>query len=244
MEYLVGIDDTDNKETRGTGFRARELAQFLTEKHIATVKGITRHQLFVHKDIPFTSHNSSACLQVECEQLTELTEFCRNYLLETAAIGSDVGLCIAQYNSIPDEVVNWGKRAKYEILYMNKAIELAHKYGIYREGLTGEKIGIIGALAGVGLRKSGNDGRFILLQNTDLRSLGGIVNLSELIRDTDIDSAQSIDNQEICFGYISLGDWVRPALINHKITLIVEPTNHTNYEWQIAGKDLIRQLTN
>ena len=44
---LIGIDDTDNLESRGTGYRARMLARHLGEAQLGTVTGITRHQLLV-----------------------------------------------------------------------------------------------------------------------------------------------------------------------------------------------------
>ena len=67
MYYYIGIDDTDNLESRGTGHRARQLGTGLQNAGIARLISITRHQLLVHKDIPYTSHNSSACLLIECE---------------------------------------------------------------------------------------------------------------------------------------------------------------------------------
>ena len=63
IDLLIGIDDTDNLDTRGTGYRARTLAQGLVDAGLAAVHGITRHQLLVDPRIPYTSHNSSACLQ-------------------------------------------------------------------------------------------------------------------------------------------------------------------------------------
>ena len=35
MRYLIGIDDTDNLESRGTGFRARQLSARLDEAGLA-----------------------------------------------------------------------------------------------------------------------------------------------------------------------------------------------------------------
>lgn len=65
MKLLIGIDDTDNLESRGTGYRVRQLANWLSEKNLVVPLGITRHQLLVDPRIPYTSHNSSACLVVE-----------------------------------------------------------------------------------------------------------------------------------------------------------------------------------
>ena len=60
-------------------------------------------------------------------------------------------------------IVEWGRRAKVEVLSMDEAYEIAAGAGIHLEGLTGEKTGVIGALAAVGLRRSGQDGRFLEL---------------------------------------------------------------------------------
>ena len=64
MNYLIGIDDTDNKESRGTGFNSRQLVAAIEVENLGHVVGITRHQLFVHPEIPYTFQNSSACLDV------------------------------------------------------------------------------------------------------------------------------------------------------------------------------------
>jgi hypothetical protein len=60
MKLLIGIDDTDNLESRGTGYCVRQLANWLSEKNLVVPLGITRHQLLVDPRIPYTSHNSSA----------------------------------------------------------------------------------------------------------------------------------------------------------------------------------------
>jgi hypothetical protein len=56
----IGLDDTDNKTSRGTGRLARAIAESLAERY--AVRGITRHQLLVDPRVPYTSHNSSATL--------------------------------------------------------------------------------------------------------------------------------------------------------------------------------------
>ena len=61
----IGIDDTDNLTSRGTGSRARELIELLEEKKLAKGLAVTRHQLLVDDRVPYTSHNSSACLVVK-----------------------------------------------------------------------------------------------------------------------------------------------------------------------------------
>ena len=91
--YLIGIDDTDNLESRGTGFRARTLGGRLTEAGIGELKGVSRHQLYVHDSIAYTSHNSSLCLDFDVNVGREqgLVPFCREFLSTESAPGSDAG---------------------------------------------------------------------------------------------------------------------------------------------------------
>ena len=94
--WLIGIDDTDNLDSRGTGHRARCLLRALADAALATPLGVTRHQLLVDDRIPYTSHNSSACLQVRADAASAaVLAFCRAFLRDTAAPGADVGLCVA-----------------------------------------------------------------------------------------------------------------------------------------------------
>jgi hypothetical protein len=129
MHYLIGIDDTDNLETRGTGHRVRQLADWLAENKLAVPKGITRHQLLVHPQIPYTSHNSSACLSVETDNADDLWEASREFLLREGAIGSDVGLCLAEWKTILEVVQSFGRRAKIEVLTCQAQTLLGPGYG-------------------------------------------------------------------------------------------------------------------
>ena len=90
MRYLIGIDDTDNLESRGTGHRARQLAQFLID--LAEPLRITRHQLLVVPEIPYTSHNSSAaiCIQNRARiELGTLFERVKALMMSDFIAGSD-----------------------------------------------------------------------------------------------------------------------------------------------------------
>ena len=48
----IGIDDTDNLNSVGTGRVARGLARSLVEAGFGDSLGVSRHQLLVHPDIP------------------------------------------------------------------------------------------------------------------------------------------------------------------------------------------------
>lgn len=246
MHYYIGIDDTDNLESRGTGHRARQLGTMLQEAGIAQLKCITRHQLLVHKDIPFTSHNSSACLLMECEpeKEAELTTFCREFLLRESAPGSDAGLCIAPAHLINEQIESWGRNAKEIVLNKKTAHEIASENDIFLEGLTGEKIGVIGSLAAIGLRHSGNDGRVLWLPF--LRETDGIYTIAEIKNRLRVDIVTTKEGTEISPDDKMIADgWIRPVMLNKLITLIVEQTiDHEQYQWKHVPKEYIKSISN
>jgi len=213
---------------------------------LATVYAISRHQLFVHPDIPFTSHNSSACLDVETNDIDLVKAFSVDYLKRESAEGSDVGLCIACYGAVNERIMRWGHRAKIEVLVQEEAYLIAKEENIYLEGFLGTKGGIIGALAGVGLRKFGNDGRFFWLSGKELREFNGIYTSSELIESSHFDQIISSNGQIVNPGdRIFVNEWLRPVMKNYKITVILEPTlNEAEYEWRIASKEYIKSISN
>ncbi|MEI8048981.1 MAG: hypothetical protein WCI92_16480 [Bacteroidota bacterium] len=246
MHYFIGIDDTDNLESRGTGHRARQLGAMLQEAGIARLICITRHQLLVHKDIPYTSHNSSACLLMECDpgKEAELTAFCRDFLLRESAPGSDAGLCVASKTAINHAIENWGTNAKIIVLNKPLAHEQANLNHIFLEGLTGEKIGVIGALAAVGLRHAGNDGRVLWLPL--LRETEGIFTSAELKNRLTLDRITTKEGIEIYNeDTIRADNWIRPVMRDNKITLIVEKSEeHGQYKWQHVPKEYIKSISN
>lgn len=249
MKLLIGIDDTDNKESRGTGYNSRQLAAAIESEKIGRVYGITRHQLYVHPEIPYTSQNSSACIDVNSEiEIKTIIRFCRDFMLQIAAQGSDVGLCIAESENVSEEIIQWGIDAKSVVLNMHNAAELANKRAIYLEGLTGTKVGIIGALAAVGLRTGGNDGRFIWLNSEkNLRDIENGIHMAEyLIKRSGIDVVQSVDNEYInTKDRVFLNEWVRPVLKQNKAVLLVEKSlNNNSYEWKCAAKELVKRISN
>jgi len=242
--WLIGVDDTDNLESRGTGHLARQLGFALNDSGIAELKGVTRHQLLVHKDIPYTSHNSSACLEVLSDASFEkIQKLCAAFLIDNAAEGSDAGLCIARWEQVSEEVESWGTSAKQRVLHFEDAPVLANKHGIYLEGFTGTRGGIIGSLAAVGLRHAGNDGRFLWLKN--LRETTGVFSADELFFLIAMDEICDIHGEMIYpEDLIHTGDWLRPVMKNKKIVVFVEKSlNPDKYEWQFVSKDYIKSIS-
>ena len=237
----IGIDDTDNPDTRGTGFRARQLVDRLHDRDMARTVGVTRHQLLVDDRIPYTSHNSSACLAVTSgHDRSVLMDFCREFLLEIAARGSDIGLCIADEHQAGSASA-FGRLAQTSVVTRDDAMGVAGKHGIRLEGLTGDHQGIIGALSAVGLHAEGNDGRYIWLQG--LRDQAHrLMTLEHLLDQTGIDRVTLRDGTQVADpgAVIDLGPWPRTVRIEKQAVLLVEKTNDNKYK--VLDKDIIKSV--
>ena len=231
-EILIGIDDTDNPTSPGTGRLARNLCQELVKRGMKSL-GVTRHQFLVDSSIPYTSHNSGACIAVESDDVQK-ADFAFDYIASVSAKGSDPGVCIAFSNEVSKEVFNFGKAAQVKILPIELSFELARESGIKLHGLGGNCLGVIGALASVGLRAQGDDGRFIDIPG--LRELPRKVN-SERLEEIGIElihreNKHSPEQNDI---YDTL-DWVRPRLINGKPVLIIEWSEKENAWFPVDRK--------
>ena len=241
MRILIGIDDTDNAETEGTGHRVRMLTQRLMADGLAQGRGITRHQLLVAPEIPYTSHNSSACLDVDADpaSLEAVWALCREFLLAESAPGSDAGLCLLPFEGSDADVQSFGARAKREVLHQADALDLAAAKGIRLEGLTGTGGGVIGALAGVGLHAAGEDGRYLWMPN--LRELTERIPAGELARRTGIGAVMTLDGKRIApHEWVNPGSWPRPVLRGGQAVLLVEEDQDG---WRCLGKEIVKRLT-
>jgi hypothetical protein len=242
---LIGIDDTDNAESRGTGFRARQLGALLESEGLATVNSISRHQLFFDRRIPYTSHNSSACIDLQTNELEKVIAICRSFLPEESAPGSDAGLAVRYYDEVNDIICDWGKRAKVEILTQSEARLLARNNGVYLEGFTGTEDGVIGSMAAIGLRKAGDDGRCLWVRGKDLREISGTFTVGELLKLVAVDHiTDKTYNRLQDDQSITVGEWMKPIVKDHKLIIIAEQIqNDKNHEWHVATKDYIKSIT-
>ncbi len=245
MRFLIGIDDTDNIDSQGTGHLARDLGMELQKHPGVRLLEITRHQLLVSPSIAYTSHNSSACLVVDAEagDRSTIELDCRSYLLHYSAAGADAGMAMAEFTRVPRDVVDWGNRAKREVLDRRSALELARSTNIAAAGLTGDGGGVIGALAALGLRTGGADGRFLWLPG--LRELSGVYTLTQLLDRCSFGRVETMRGRTPRFeDCIDVGDWVRPILRSGTSVLLVEENpDHERSDWRVLEKSRIKQLS-
>ena len=245
-DWLLAIDDTDNLTSRGTGFLARKLAVQLAEEGLAIVKGITRHQLLVDPRIPYTSHNSSACLVLNSVIDPQVVfEYTCEYLLKESAEGSDAGTVLIQRGAMTEEIRAFGRSAKVSVLTQEDARDIAARHQIPMAGLTGTGGGVIGALAATGLNASGHDGRFLWIKQ--LRSMAGqSYTVDELEQITGVrmqDIANETSTHFAKSDQVDLGQWPRAVFLNQRPTLLVEKNNETNLSgWRTASKDYVKQF--
>ena len=214
---FIGLDDTDNLDSRGTGHLARVIAADLASDY--ALLGVTRHQLLVDPRIPYTKKNSSAAILLDGEGDTDLraiAEQARNRMLTEYVDGSDPGLCVAQH--VPAEVVAFGQRAQREVVTRQEATVLAAGHGITLMGLGGDEGGVIGALAAVGLAATGQDGRYVLVGLS--RELSGLQPIDVLLA-SGITAVQTLEGCAVTAGLVQ-SDKLRPARRSGRCILVVE----------------------
>ncbi len=214
---LIGLDDTDNLESRGTGHLARAIALALAAEY--PLLGVTRHQLLLDPRVPCTKNNSCAAIALDVDgnlNPNTLRERVRALMLADFQPGSDPGLCIA--HTVPTAVSEFGRRAQRELVSQDDARALAARHGLLLQGLGGNEDGVIGALAAVGLAATGEDGRYVLVGR--LREMTGLQPVSALLA-AGIAAVETLQGQPVTQGLV-LTDKLRPARRDGRAIAVVE----------------------
>ena len=223
----IGLDDTDIKTSRGTGRLARAIAATLSERY--NVRGITRHQLLVDPRVPYTSHNSNATLHLQEDgnvDLAALADEVQTIMLADFQDGSDPGLCVAR--TVEREMTEFGRRAKTELVLQSEARDVANRCGCILRGLGGTQDGVIGALAGISLAATGEDGRFIFIGTA--RELQGVQTVQAILG-AGIAEVRTIDGQRLDDGMIDTGGKLRPAFREGRPILFVMQQENNPSLW-------------
>jgi hypothetical protein len=243
MQIIICIDDTDIIGSRGTGELAEMIAQEIEAQGWGKSFGVTRHQLLVHEDIPYTSHNSAMCFKakIKKEYLQSIMNYAKDFLERESAEGSDPGLCIVDMDALSDQqkLIAFGQQAKKVVLTKEDAYSLAKEMNIHLSEHGGTGQGIIGALAGAGLRLSGNDGRF----KGRHKIKENVITVKEICTYPGIDVVKSLDGQilndeEMIF----LEDKVKTVLLQDRAVLLVyqDGTHLEGPVWRNCTKQQLR----
>ncbi len=246
---LVGIDDTDNLTSPGTGWLAQRLQRELASQNLGEPLGVTRHQLLLDPRVPYTSHNSSACLALAtpgAPNLDAIEGCAAQFLRDHAAEGSDPGLAIT-----PTDVAqidrgalgDFGSAVKREIIEQTAARTLAAQHGVRLSGHGGTEDGVIGALAAVGLHLHGSDGFFVWMPGIrDLRP--GWCSYQHLMQTVPVDDARTLDgDRPTPETTVEVSPWIRPLLLGGHAVLLLERIDATDAapRWRVAPRDIVRQ---
>jgi hypothetical protein len=234
MRIYIGFDDTDNiTADRGTGKLARWFENELPEG--CRMEGVVRQQLLVDERIPYTSHNSSACVILDAPDTSlvkTLTDRAIEHLKRHSLEGSDPGLCIAYgENGSLASLIAFGRTCASRIATQKEALEAARKSHLSGHGGTND--GIIGAAAAVGLTASGWSGRFI--EYGKLRKFPDPIRVLELERSNILVVSNDRDarvpaREDI----VHTKGWLRPRLWGNRAVLLVTPK--AEGVWESVGE--------
>jgi tRNA(Ile2) C34 agmatinyltransferase TiaS len=222
MRLLVGIDDTDSVDSdHGTGRVSRDLGAELAAAHDLAWVGSVRQQFLVDDRVPYTTHNSAACLVFEADDdpSEAVVADAGAYLADVMADVADPGLCVAPLADVPATVTAFGHHAQTDVVEKREAYAVAEDAGVFLDEYGGTGDGVIGALGAVGLTAAGEDGRFIAYG--DIREYGSRVEVSRLRADGI--AVVDTDGRPVEAGVVNTHGWVRPQLRHGGPRLPVEP---------------------
>ena len=229
MQIYLSIDDTDNLDSPGSGQLAEILADKLEQEGLVSQSSnISRHQLFVDAAIPYTSHNSAMCFSATTldNQLDNIIEFAGQFLQSFSAQGSDPGLCVAVADTFlnREALIAFGSKAKTTVLDKKEARLLASETGVHLSEHGGTGDGIIGAIAGIGLRLQGNDGRIRGWLN--LGECGKIVTTQSLCAHPWVDAVIDENGHPLAdeTPVLLSENRIKTVLCNHRQVIPVRPT--------------------
>lgn len=254
MRILVSIDDTDTMkmdgvEVRGTGELAGLIKKSIEDQGWGRCDPITRHQLLIHPDIPYTSHNSSMCFEANIQEalLDDVIDYASDFLARESTPDSDPGLCVAVTDRIsrPGWLISFGYMAKNYVLTKQDAYDLAEMLGIHLSEHGGSGQGIIGALAGAGLRLSGNDGRF--KGKLKIKAPNDIITAGEICSQGKVEMVKCLEEGIILHDddMIILGDHIKPVWLYGKSVLPVSKIYDQSAEqprWQTYSKSQMKDF--
>lgn len=240
MRFYLAFDDTDNLDAPyGTGKVARWFEPALPRG--CRLWAVVRQQLFVHQDVPYTSHNSGACLIVDAEDgscRAELLEAAVEHLKAYALAGSDPGVCLAsEQDAGLSSLMEYGQQCTFRLVHQDEAYALAKHARVHLSAHGGTGDGVIGAMASVGLTAWGWAGRCI--------EFGGLRCLPDSLRVCDLHACglrvASIDRDASTPGandVVHTNGWCRPRLMGGQPVLLVR--REDDGAWRSLGEKRVK----
>jgi len=243
VHILISIDDTDDLDSRGTGEIAELLASGISDQGLGVCTRVTRHQLLVDPAIAYTSHNSAMCFSADISDadLDRIIDWTAEALATESVAAADPGLCVVALPRLdaPQRLIDYGRSAKERVFTKDDAYDLARELGVHLSEHGGTGLGVIGALAGAGLRLSGNDGRF--KGKFRIPSDGGDLVVSAIKRHG-VDAVRTLSGETLGDNEtVHVGDECKLVLLDGIAVLIVEPAEKGSpARWQVVHRKALR----
>ena len=154
-------------------------------------------------------------------QKQRVLDFALRLLERKSALGAEPGIAAAFEKDIVNvaKLINFGKSAKEIFLSTERALETAREQNVFLKELKSGARGVIGALAGIGLRLSGNDGKIrgkfeLKESNLSVAELLGL-NFIEAVADENFKPLSPGER-------INLIGALKPVFFDFKATLLVK----------------------
>src|SRR5215813_11011838 len=154
----IGIDDTDSLVGRCTTHMAYKIVRHLLQKRLGC---FVDYPLLIrlNPNVPWkTRGNGAVCLRLKTFDRNQVIEYVTKYVEDESAIdsGANPSVVILSSDVVPEIVQEFGRRAMYDILSLEKAKKIARKFANIEYFLYGNGQGMIGALAAIGTQLLGD----------------------------------------------------------------------------------------
>ena len=230
--FVVGIDDTDAEDGRGTSKLARAWAAAVEAEGFGTAIGVTRHQLWQSAKVEATGQNRALAVAIETERnVLDVEDHAVDFVRANAAASANPGVAVFSRHTDMPHALAFGRRAQQELLKLADAERYSTESNVSLRGLGGNRMGMIGALAAVGLHTGGKDGLFIQLPG--IRELEGRVTAGQIRVNSalehviDEDTGEELDRDDL----VDTGDWVRPRMIENEPVLLTRRSPDEKKLW-------------
>lgn len=244
MKIFVGIDDSVQLDGAKAGETASILARFIEEKGWGKGAIPSRHRLYPHPSTGCKKHNTARSFSADMEEqhLADFIDYACNLIKRTGSPDCNAGLAIAipELMENTNDLVAYAYRVKEELVSKAEALAFGGQPGLYLFELGGSGQGVIGALAGVGLRMTGNDGQF----RGKLHIGTGedyIATVKEILDNSYVEQVKNMDFENIDDNEnVRMGEKVKVVLLDNKYTLMVFPTDIDYPKWQTSTTNMLR----
>lgn len=245
MIYYLGVDDTGQPGKAGTRELSLELGLHLQSLGLARLVHVSEHALLPSPEIANASVNLAYCLTFEADKLRqrELDMESRVYILRNASAGSNAGFALARADAVTGHILSFAQACRSLVMERRDAVDLARKSGVNTAGLIGTGAGIIGALAAVGWRWQGSDGKITWMPG--LAELNGILTVSEILHICSFDYIRSVRGKTPLFeDRVNLGDHPSALLKSDRSLLLLEASPRgADWEWNALGLESASRIT-